>query len=335
MMSLSRNFSLMSIVTLCSCAKVVAQDAAPRATVVAQAEAPRAILVAQADAPSGAVVAKPIISDPAPAADADDGQEVLTRGPIHEAFAKPGSSEEPSDVEVKRQPPEPIEEMPPDQKPDGDNVVWISGYWSFDDDRDDFIWVSGVWRDTPDGCTWVPGYWAQDDDVYRWVPGYWRKAKSAVVEAYVPAPPRTIEIGPTSESPADNYVWAPGCWIYSDVRYVWRPGYWLESRPERIYVAPTYNWTPAGYLYVDGYWDYPLERRGVIFAPIYFGPRFVARPAFIYTPAVVIETDMFITHLFVSPRRGYYCYGDYYATSYVSAGFFPFVDIDLDRKSVV
>lgn len=33
--------------------------------------------------------------------------------------------------------------LPPDQKPEGDDVAWIPGYWAWDDERNDFLWVSG------------------------------------------------------------------------------------------------------------------------------------------------------------------------------------------------
>ena len=51
-------------------------------------------------------------------------------------------------------PPDPIPEEPPDQKPKGDNVQWIPGYWAWDDDRQDFLWVSGCWRVPPSGRNW-------------------------------------------------------------------------------------------------------------------------------------------------------------------------------------
>jgi hypothetical protein len=89
------------------------------------------------------------------------GAEVLARGPVHEAFAEPVVFDpEPSTV-VDRQPPDPIEEQPPDQRPAGDNVAWMPGYWSWDHERDDFIWVSGFWRVLPPGRQWMPGYWAE------------------------------------------------------------------------------------------------------------------------------------------------------------------------------
>src|SRR5262245_33202341 len=72
--------------------------------------------------------------------------EVQGRGPVHEAFAQPGeAAPRPSPI-VTKQPPEPIQEVPPEEKPEGDNVVWIPGYWAWDEDRTDFLWVSGFWR---------------------------------------------------------------------------------------------------------------------------------------------------------------------------------------------
>ena len=64
-------------------------------------------------------------------ADASGGQ-VLTRGPIHEAFAAPVVHDPRPAPVIPKQPPDPIQEMPPDQKPAGQNVQWIPGYWSWD-----------------------------------------------------------------------------------------------------------------------------------------------------------------------------------------------------------
>src|SRR5262245_17118853 len=44
--------------------------------------------------------------------------EVQARGPVHEAFAQPSTAPRPG-IAVPRQPPESIQEMPPDQKPEG------------------------------------------------------------------------------------------------------------------------------------------------------------------------------------------------------------------------
>ena len=55
----------------------------------------------------------------APAGDPADPQDpqVLTRGPIHEAFAAPVVHDPASGPVIAKQPPDPIQEMPPDQKP--------------------------------------------------------------------------------------------------------------------------------------------------------------------------------------------------------------------------
>src|SRR4051795_12730888 len=72
---------------------------------------------------------------------ADRGQEGIeqqARGPIHEAFANPSTATAPQPQPLAPQaPPTPVEEMPPDQKPEGSNVHWLSGYWHYDSDAKD------------------------------------------------------------------------------------------------------------------------------------------------------------------------------------------------------
>src|SRR5947199_7496358 len=97
--------------------------------------------------PAAALV---LFAAPAFADDPNQGVEVLARGPVHEAYATTVEFPTPSPV-VPKVPPAPIEELPPDQKPDGDNVQWIPGYWSWDEERTDFIWISGFWRQPPPG----------------------------------------------------------------------------------------------------------------------------------------------------------------------------------------
>jgi hypothetical protein len=121
--------------------------------------------------------------DPAPgAADpaaSNDEMEVLTRGPVHEAFAETVSLNPQPGPVVPKAAPEAIEELPPDQKPEGDNVAWIPGYWSWDEERRDFLWVSGIWRVLPPGRQWVPSYWRDARGGQQWVGGYWADAQAA------------------------------------------------------------------------------------------------------------------------------------------------------------
>jgi len=249
---------------------------------------------------------------------AEPGMEVLTRGPVHEAYAGFVTyNPEPGPL-VPKVPPAPIEELPPTERPMGQTVVWIPGYWAWDDERDDFLWVSGIWRVLPPARQWVSGYWAQNPNGYQWVSGYWGDARVNAT-TYMPVPPATLEAGPNTPAPSADYVWVPGCWVWHQGRYAWRPGYWLVGRTEWDWVPASYAWTPRGYVFVDGYWDYAVDRRGVLFAPVYFAPTVVVRH---YTPAVVIQTDVFAEHLFLRPRYRSYYFGDYYAASYYSSGFF-------------
>ena len=97
---------------------------------------------------------------------------------------------------IKKKPPDAIAEIPPAEKPDGDNIVWIPGYWSWDDDRQDYIWVSGVYRAAPPYQTWVPGYWEEVERGFQWTPGFWTAAAKNDVD-YVPTPPpQSLENGP-------------------------------------------------------------------------------------------------------------------------------------------
>jgi hypothetical protein len=115
-------------------------------------------------------------------ADAEEGVQVLTRGPVHEAFAETVTYDPEPGVVVSKAPPAAIEELPPDQRPEGANVAWIPGYWGWDDERNDFLWVSGVWRALPPGRQWVPGYWGESRQGFQWTSGYWADAAAAATD---------------------------------------------------------------------------------------------------------------------------------------------------------
>jgi hypothetical protein len=186
------------------------------------------------------------------------GPEVLSRGPIHEAFAAPVVFNPTPGVVVPKPPPSSqVEELPPDQKPEGSHVDWIPGYWAWDDERNDYLWISGIWRDLPPGRQWVPGYWGPVGDGYRWTSGFWSPTASNGQLNYLPAPPQSLEAGPNVPQPSPDWFWSPGSWVWNENRFVWRPGYWVQSHPEWIWVPPSYAATPGGYVYIDGYWDYP------------------------------------------------------------------------------
>jgi hypothetical protein len=92
-----------------------------------------------------------------------------------------------------------------------------------------------------------------------------------------------------------------------------------------------YQWTRRGYVYVEGYWDYNVARRGVVFAPVRFTGDAYSRPDYYYTPATVIAVNVFLNHLFVRPHYGQYYFGDYYAPRYRNEGFIASFDYHSDR----
>ena len=256
--------------------------------------------------------------DPAPT----PGQELLTRGPIHESFAQPVVYDPKPGPVIPKPPPAPIREVPPDQRPEGNTVDWIPGYWAWDDGRGDYLWVSGVWRAIPPGRQWVPGYWHEVAGGVQWAPGTWLAA-GAESSNYLPVPPNTLETGPNSPAPTPDSSWAPGCWVYGDAGYAWRPGFWVAPQPNWVWVPAQYVWTPGGYLFADGYWDRPFDRRGQMFAPVYFSQPIYAQPAYVYQPTIGIVATGLIGGLFVRPSIGVYYFGDFYAQSYFSLGIYP------------
>ncbi|HEV3415990.1 MAG TPA: hypothetical protein VG056_04235, partial [Pirellulales bacterium] len=253
-------------------------------------------------------------------------QEVLTHGPVHEAYAEPTAANPTAPLIVQKQPPAPIEEMPPDVKPDGANVVWIAGYWGWDDTRNDFIWVSGIWRDTPPNYVWVAGYWNQVANGFQWTPGFWSPAEQQQV-SYLPEPPPSVEQGPTTPQPAAEDFWVPGNYQFVESRYVWRPGYWTLGRPDWIWTPAHFVWSPSGYIFIPGHWDYVLARRGVLFAPVYFSAPIFERRHFVFAPSVVIDSNLLTVNFFVRPNYCHYYFGDYYGENFVALGFSPWFSV--------
>src|SRR5262249_19543854 len=145
------------------------------------------------------------------------GVEVLARGPIHEAFATPTTEPQPT-AAVSKKPPKAIDELPPEEKPEG-KVAWIGGYWAWDDDRKDFLWVSGIWRAPPPGKKWVAGYWRESGEQWQWVPGFWTVADEQKAESqditYLPKPPASPATAPPGKPPESDSFYVPGHWVWT------------------------------------------------------------------------------------------------------------------------
>ena len=270
----------------------------------------------------------------APADDDDappEGIEVLARGPVHEAYAEPAQSKITASAVVAKEPPEAIEEEPPDQKPDGEGVQWLPGYWAWDEERDNFLWISGFWRMPPPNRRWLPGHWTKIETGWQWVPGFWAPEQppaqvgqpqpQAQQITYLPPPPEPMEVGPSVPAPDADHYYVAGYWMYRDTRYVWRPGFWARCRPNWVWVPAHYVWSPCGYVFVDGYWDYTLRERGLLFAPVAVNLTVVRRPGWCYRPRYVIQDDCLTAALFVRPGCSTYYFGDYFEVSHRRAGY--------------
>ena len=277
--------------------------------------------------PAAAQEAAPAAANPPalPAAELPAGSEVLARGPVHEAFAKPVLLDPQAPIIVPKPPPANLEEVPPEEKPAGAAIVWVPGYWAWDADRDDFIWVSGCWRNAPPNTYWVPGHWLQAGDGWEWLGGFWKPivAQPQQEIEYLPAPPATVEVDPPGAPPQPDQTWVPGCWYWVGGQYVQRAGYWLTQQAGWVWVPSHYAWTPRGYIFCPGHWDYDLDNRGVLFSPAYFPPAARGVGGFIFCPSICVDLGLLRLDLFVYPRYRHYCFGDYYDDAYRGAGIYP------------
>ncbi len=262
-------------------------------------------------------------NDPPPPVPSQEQPEVETRGPVNEAFAQPVTTDEHSGFIVPKAPPPDIEETPPAERPVGDQFAWIPGYWAWDSDRNEHIWVSGCWRAVPPGKYWVPGYWARMENGWRWVEGFWAPVSEKEIE-YLPQPPAVTYVEPPEESP--DMIWVPSCWYWSRGHYTLRAGYWIPARADWVWVPSHYIWTPRGYVFSLGHWDYPLRRRGVLFAPVYFPGNIYSGVRFSYSLSIALDLGNLEFGLFTRPGYGHYYFGDYYDSFYIGIGIFPWFE---------
>lgn len=273
------------------------------------------------------LAAGPLSADEPPARSVVTG-EAQTRGPIHEAIAEVVIYNPAPGLIVPKQPPAPVLEQLPDLKPEGASVVWVPGYWTWDDDRGDFVWLSGVWRVPPPATRWIPGYWSKTPTGYQWIAGFWVPFNTASLH-HLPTPPESKETGPTSPAPSPDHFYSPGNWAWRSGQYVWQPGFWTKVQGGWTWMPSRYVWAPAGCVFVAGHWDYPLANRGLSFAPVYF--RSQGQPAgnasvtssvpLQLTPNVVINLRIVTNNLFVRADYSHYYFGDYYGEEYAKLGF--------------
>lgn len=257
--------------------------------------------------------------------------EVLTSAPVHEAFAEPVNIQVQKGLVVPKPPPANIVEDTPPQRPVGEEFVLIPGYWAWDMDRNDYIWISACWRAAPPNMSWVPGYWAQVDDGWEWVAGFWTPSGNQEIE-YLPAPPPISETEPSESPPSEDDIWVPECQYWYQDNYIMRPGYWLAAKEGWVWEPSHYIWTPRGYIFAAGHWDYSLERRGMLFAPVYFPHSLYLRAGFSFSPNIVISIGSLEINLFTRPQYCHYYFGDFYDDAYLKIGIFPQFEVEQHHR---
>lgn len=264
-----------------------------------------------------------------------DGVQIENRGPVHEAFANPGAQTR-GGLEgstAPKAPPPQVPEIPPDEKPTGENVTWIPGYWQFDNEKKDFIWVSGFYRNAPPGRTWAAGEWKVENGQHRYIPGYWKLSNESSWRIDLPEPPQSVEAGPNVPAPHKDAQWIPGHWVHRNDNYAWQPGYWGEVEDNMVWMPGQYTYTGSGYRYVTGYWDYCLEDRGLLFAPVFFTRPLWLTPGWAYQPCFGINIGFgggwgwgwggFYDNLYIGPGCGSFWFGNCGGWRGWGAGFRP------------
>jgi hypothetical protein len=270
---------------------------------------------------------QPDASVPAPAGAASDKIVEQTRGPLNQGFAEMTNMTPQPAPPVAKQPPAPIEESPPDAKPDNPAATWVPGYWSWNAESNNYLWVSGSWRIPPPGHRWIPGYWSEGDGNYQFVSGFWQPEETEDV-TYLPAPPPYRDESVDVSTPPDaDHFWVPGFWSYGTQAYQWQPGYWSRVVTGWMWIPAHYEWTPYGYVFIAGHWDYPLDKRGMLFAPVAFSAPIYLNRQFVYTPQNLVALDALVDNLFVAPNYQCYFFGDYYGPQYARFGIYPWFNV--------
>ena len=99
-----------------------------------------------------------------------------------------------------------------------------------------------------------------------------------------------------------------------------------------MWVPAQYVWSPRGYVFVDGYYDYSVARRGVLYAPVYFNPSVYSQQGYRYSPVTAISLAVFGNQLFLRPNYNHYYFGDYYGSGYSTAGYYPWFSFNDGRR---
>ncbi|MGA8164500.1 MAG: hypothetical protein WB791_05675 [Waddliaceae bacterium] len=236
----------------------------------------------------------------------------IKEGPIHEGFV-PRVQGNVILEGIPFDPPQPVIETPPPRE--GEDTMWIPGYWTWSEPCHDFIWISGVWRRPPPGHHWIPGHWKKFRQQWVRIPGFW-SAESLQQANYLHETPPDLVDEEVTPSPNCNYFWNPGYWLFNSTisTYEWVSGSWQPFDPDWVLVPAHYLWLREGYVFIPPYWDWPVDDLGAAYENIFIEPG--DRPGASFEPSNCLDDIDVIRRCFAS-------YPDYLSFIYHHYHFHP------------
>lgn len=237
------------------------------------------------------------------------GVEPLEHGHVHEAFM---NVESPITLltAIPQKPPEPLNEVIPEQK-DG-RTVWVPGYWEWSMDLKEFVWCSGSWRVPPPDHQWIAGKWIKADAGWVRTKGFWSTKKESQLSYIQQSPPDVYDENPGKPQNKDDF-WMSGYWQWNGSRYIWYSGKWEKLDRDWIYVPAKYVWREQGYVFVEPFWDWPLDERGTAYACVKVPS---GQTSISYPPSLIVDTMTILDDCLLC-YPNYYCFYYYYHFFYV------------------
>jgi len=218
---------------------------------------------------------------------AEEYQAVMD-GPVHEAYLVRESGCVLLRA-VPHAPPPKITELPTRQK--DSQAIWIPGYWFWSSQHSVFLWVSGVWRRPPPGMHWVNGHWKNYPEGWVRVSGFWTTENPDRLNYLKMPPPSKIDERVSSPPPMTSatYFWVPGFWKFDSEKrhYIWYSGRWDLMDSNWVYCPAHYVWRELGYVFIPGFWDWPVNLRGEVFSAIYVNGE--ALETLVYEPSEKLD----------------------------------------------
>lgn len=242
--------------------------------------------------------------------------KALSTGPVHEAFLSTRGDREP--LTLPQSPPPPVIERP-SFEPTDHRAVWIGGYWDWERSRDDFVWVTGTWRVPPPGQLWVNTYWKRDENGWRRIPGFWSDRRTSRLEYRAEGPPANRPDEDPGRPPKPNCFYIPGEYVPDGDQIVWKKGYWADAQPGWSWVPARWIRQSEGWVFQNGFWDRPLEERGVLFAPAALADNADEVGQLYYSPYTIISPEIY-GQLYGAIGRAGVDYDGYAGASYDDDG---------------